>query len=112
MAGVYGRVNQVFTNAPYNHVLKELDANDWSPGPILYQACLASTLCSGQRFVGGEVHVILIVFAEYSMKRLERRKRKLCNRRWIYPTVGNERARTEFESTHLGVLLRRRGLLG
>ena len=57
-----------------NHVLKELDADNWSPGPILYQACLASTLCRGQRFVGGEIHVILIVVAEYGMKRLERRK--------------------------------------
>lgn len=74
MAGVYGRVNQIFTNVPYDHPLKELDADDWSPGPILYQACLASTLCRGQRFAGGEVHVILIVFAEYSVKRLERRK--------------------------------------
>ena len=63
----------------YNHVLKELDADDWSPRPILYQACLAFMLCRGQRFAGGEVHVILIVFAEYSVKRLERRKRKLCN---------------------------------
>ena len=95
----------------YNHILKELDADDWSPRPILYQACLASTLCRGQRFAGGEVYVILIVFAEYSVKRLEHRKRKLCDRWWIYATVGNERARTESESTHLGVLLRRRGLL-
>ena len=63
----------------YNHVLKELDADDWSPGPMLYRAYLASTLCRNQRFAGGEVHVILIVFAEYSVKRLERRKRKLCN---------------------------------
>ena len=53
---------------------------------------------------------MLIVVAEYSIKRLERRKRKLCHGWWIYTTVGNERARTEFESTHLEVLLRQRGL--
>jgi hypothetical protein len=108
---VGGRFNEALTSASYNDVLQELDADDWSPGPILYQACLTSPLRRGQRFAGSEVHVILIVFAEYSMKRLERRKRKLCNRWWIYTAVGNERARTESESTHLGVLLRQRGLL-
>jgi hypothetical protein len=113
MAGAYvrGRINQAFESAPYNHVLKELDADDWSPGPILYQTCLASTLCRSQRFARGVIHVILIVVADYSMKRLERRKRKLCHRWWVYKTVGDERARTEFGSTHLEVLLRQRGLL-
>jgi hypothetical protein len=92
----------------HNHVHNKFDPNDWPPGPVVDQARLASPFRSSQGGTGRLVHVVLVIFAEYHMKRLQRGKCKLCHRGWIYTTVGNERTRTG--STYLAMPQRWRGL--
>lgn len=92
-----------------NHVQKKFDANEWPPGPVVNQARLTSPFRSSQGPDGRLVHVVLVIFAKYCMKRLQRGKCKLCHRGWIYTTVGNERTRSG--STYLAVPQRQRGLL-
>jgi len=65
---------QSHRNILHDHALKKFNADDGFAGPVIYQACLASPLRSGQRLSGRVIHVVLIIVTEQSMQCLERRK--------------------------------------
>ena len=70
---VYGRylVNKTYTSISQEHALKEFNADDWPPRPVIWQSRLAPSLRSSQRLTGRMVHVILIIVTEYRMQSLQ-----------------------------------------
>jgi hypothetical protein len=60
------------TSILHNHVLREVDTDDWPSGPVVDHTRVSSPFRSSQSSTGRLVHVVLVIVAEYPMKQLQR----------------------------------------